>query len=103
MRLLVSSILGCLGLAAAHAAEIAAWKVDLHDLKGHGADIDRLEVLKSPPEKTVFFKEGDQLRGFSKEQIKQHLPTEPALEWAVWNETTGRRAFTRCAGGTRCW
>ncbi|MDX1681033.1 MAG: hypothetical protein R3242_09920 [Akkermansiaceae bacterium] len=90
MRVVLSSICSLLLLGIAHASEIAAWKAPFIDLFGYDLEPGRLNVLESPPEKSIFFNEGDKLRALSDEQIKAHLPTNPALEWVVWNETTGR-------------
>jgi hypothetical protein len=88
---------------ACSAAEIVAWKVPLSGYAGRGLENDGVVRLKSPPEDSPFFKEGDELwdlKGIpavDREMEKMVLDptplkivTDPPMEWVVWNATTER-------------
>jgi hypothetical protein len=72
---------------ACSAAEIVAWKVPLNRYAWDGLNSKGVVRLKSAPESSPFFKEGDELwdlRGIPARDSKL------ALDWLVWNASSGR-------------
>jgi hypothetical protein len=79
---------------ACEAAEIVAWKVPLSSYAFSGLESEGIVRLKSPPEPSPFFKEGDELwnlRGIpAVEPTALRIETNPPLEWVVWNASSAR-------------
>lgn len=85
------------------AAEIVAWKVPLSNYVPAGLEAQGVVRMKSAPEPSPFFKEGDEiwdLKGIpATDRNEENLPrlesahgitTDPPLEWVVWNASTER-------------
>ncbi|HEX7262331.1 MAG TPA: hypothetical protein VF258_10990 [Luteolibacter sp.] len=96
------SILWLLVALGCEAGEIVSWKVPLSRYAwGEGAQ--KKVRLKSAPEPSPFFKEGDELWDLknipamqdpatndSRPQQDVRLKTDPPLDWVVWNARSGR-------------
>ncbi|RYD81478.1 MAG: hypothetical protein EOP84_10945 [Verrucomicrobiaceae bacterium] len=69
------------GMVSISAGEIMAWKVPLERYSYQSMPGKPLE---NPPEASVFFRPGDELRDTGKVNDED----SPQVEWAVWNATT---------------
>ncbi len=82
---------------ACPAAQIVAWKVPVSSFPTFGIGIPESPRLERPPEASAFFSEGDELKDVTPATKPQEgkppfnvlSGTNPPLEWAVWNATTG--------------
>ncbi len=72
------------------AAEIVAWKVPLSSYTYRDKESPGVVRLKSAPEASPFFKEGDELWDLKEIAIVNGSKIDPPLEWAVWNASTER-------------
>lgn len=102
MKRHLGSILWLLMALVCDAAEIVSWKVPLSRY-AWGVEAEKKGRLKSAPEPSPFFKDGDELwdlKGIP--ATEDHaatdplppqdvlLKTDPPLDWVVWNARSGR-------------
>jgi len=104
------ALLSLLTALACPAAEIVAWRVPVESFLNRPLPKEEMTRLSSPPEKSPFFREGDELwdlkrlpvemtarpkgtafePGYIDDLERGRLETAPPLEWVVWNATTSR-------------
>lgn len=104
MKRHLGSILWLLMALACEAAEIVSWKVPLSRY-AWGAEVEKKVRLKSSPEPSPFFKDGDELWDLKNVPVTGHaadetdgivpsrdtrLKTDPPLDWVVWNARSAR-------------
>ena len=88
---------------ACSASEIVAWKVPLSRFAWAGLESQGLIRMKTAPETSPFFRDGDELWDLQGVPVKDQsmeemsispqplrINTDPALEWLVWNASSGR-------------
>jgi hypothetical protein len=102
MKRHLGSILWLLMALACKAAEIVSWKVPLSRY-AWGAEVEKKVRLKSAPETSPFFKDGDELWDLKDIPVTEdqaatgplppldvRLKTDPPLDWVVWNARSRR-------------
>ena len=90
MKRYLASLLWLLFPLVCSAAEIVAWKVPLNRYAWDGLNSQGVVRLKSPPEASVFFKEGDELWEMKGSPELEPAKRKLALDWLVWNASSGR-------------
>ena len=83
-------ILSLLMIGLGCAAEIVAWKVPLNRFAWGGLETEGVARLKSAPEESPFFTDGDELWDLKGIAIENSEGVKVAPEWVVWNAGTGR-------------
>ena len=89
MKRHMGSILWLLMALACQAAEIVSWKVPLSRY-AWGVEVEKKIRLKSAPEPSPFFKDGDELWDLKGIPATNEAVADPPLDWVVWNARSGR-------------
>ena len=79
-----------LAISVCPAAEIVGWKVPLSRFVGRGLEADGIVRIKSAPEASPFFKEGDELWDLKEARLDTRDDPKLSLDWLIWDATSER-------------
>lgn len=88
MKFHLASLVSLSLSAVAATAETFAWKAPVTNLAYEGMETPGISRLEKPPEKSVFFSEGDILWDLKAILPAKFKDSNATPKWIIWNETT---------------